>query len=91
MSTRGALGPHPLASFIGDWVATSTVALLFLERIKPYLIVKLEEAECAIEFGHTMGTEARKLGVPQEILDRRAALCRQIRDIRASKTAVAYD
>jgi hypothetical protein len=74
-----------------DWVATSKVALSFLEAIRPYLIVKAEEADCAIEFGHTMLEGNTRLGVPPEVLLRRTELAQRIIEIRDRKKRLAYD
>jgi hypothetical protein len=76
-----------------DWVATSQVAAQFLAHIRPYLITKAQEADIAIEFAATMGSNSgdTRNGIPQEVVRRRFELVEQIKEVRENKIARAYE
>lgn len=76
-----------------DWKLASNQAHEFLEIIAPYLILKKEEAEIAVEFGTTfyiIGKRDTRNGVKSEVLAKRKELHDKIRQVRSRRHDTAY-
>ncbi len=76
---------NPKWSKYFDWRLTSVNALVLLEVLLPYLILKREEANIAIEF-QKIKSSTRHGGkgytTPQEITDKREILYKRIHDLK---------
>ena len=76
------------------WRVRNKDAIAFLEAIAPYVVVKKEQVELALQYPLT-STDGRKYAgpynpLPDEVHNRRMEIGQKLRDIRASmKTASA--
>ena len=74
------------------WRVRSKDALVFLETIAPYVVVKKEQVELALQYP-LVSADGRKYAgpynpLPDEVHNRRMEIGQKLRDIRASmKTA----
>lgn len=74
------------------WRVRSKDALVFLETIAPYVVVKKEQVELALQYPLTSADGRKYAGpynpLPDEVHNRRMEIGQKLRDIRASmKTA----
>jgi len=74
------------------WRVRSKDAIVFLEAITPYVVVKKEQVELALQYPLTAADGRKYAGshnpLPDEVHNRRMEIGQKLRDIRASmKTA----
>lgn len=74
------------------WRVRSKDAIAFLEIIAPYVVVKKEQVELALQYPLTLADGSKYAGLhnplPDEVHNRRMEIGQKLRDIRASmKTA----
>lgn len=74
------------------WRVRSKDAIAFLEAIAPYVVVKKEQVELALQYPLTSADGRKYAGpynpLPDEVHNRRMEIGQKLRDIRASmKTA----
>lgn len=71
-----------------DWSLACQNAMEFLLLLRPFLMVKGEQADIAIEFQRTM--DMRRKPTPPDMLDKRRELYERIRAVRRPFTSGAY-
>lgn len=78
----GSPRKNPIHRSISTWNVSSQLALTFLERIRPWLIVKAEEADLAIEFQRAMVTGYPRKAIPANELRRREEIRRKLIELK---------
>ena len=63
-----------------DWSLACTNAAEFLRKVRPWLLVKGDQADIAIQFQNTMTRKAKP--TPPEVIELRKNLAQSIKDVR---------
>ena len=75
------------------WIVRNEEAVEFLQKVKPYLVVKKEQAEIALTYP-LKASNGKKYGnksnpIPQEVMEARLAVRKMLQNIRANMKVMA--